>query len=616
MPYAMTAEENFDSTRVTAIAALTTWVATNYHTDQQCPGIQWDAVRRNLMYMAIEDIPSTPLTNTTGHTLWNGANSFAPGAAIDPSTQFNSSVGVKNIDTGTVTFHLNYDATKLVPNGIGGGDGTWRRATIAFATVGNGPGMTDPYTGNYWVNSQSCQLYCFRLSDSYAQIISPLFPVVASDNNVQITGFTNTGATNPWAFARETEQNGSNPVTSHLYLIPRLITAAETSADYLLIYASYAYPRTCPSQLFHSYNREIFDHAGNMYVFSCVPSGGKDFKLYRFAPPTAANYPTAAVGGGFTDITPWAPAGGPNADATDYTLLRNVVSTAVETPPVIPMYLPATDDLVLIEKFFPIEHTASSYDPALMSWSCTYVHAPAGTPTWDHHSAFVTGYMSADWAPTSIGSAAYSVIDAFEVNAYLGQSDYDYSGDIPELDYTKRWFFFVCTKMTAGVSDGKPRIVLVEYKFVYGSAPSVVQVIDEQGWDDAYPSYAPRNNDVYAPYTSVATQAVAVSMATLLNSVQYYWLWDVGIHDPVTNAFWWSGGGTDSSGNGGIATFCQFDSQFVDRMKKDDNTPGAPNIAATPPFMKLVLTPLPVDCQSYAQVLGSSTQPCTGVVGY
>ncbi len=586
--YVMTAEENYDARRVADIAALTTYVNTNYHTDQQCPGIQYDPVRRNLMYMYIEAIPSTPTTNTTGHPLWNGSALINIGGVVDPTTQFNSSVGVKSIDSGDVTIYRNYDVANVVPNGIGGSDGTYRRATLAFATAGNGPGMTDPYTGNFWVNSQSCQLYYFGLADDYSQIISPLFPVEAVDNNVMIVGFTNSGATSPWSFAREIEQDGTNPVTAHLYLVPRLITAAETAADYLLIYASYDYPRTCRSSLFHPYNREVFDHAGNMYVFSCVPSGGKDFKLYKFSPPTAAAYPAAAVGGGFTDITPWAAGTGPNADAVDYTLLKNLISTAVETPPVIPMYLPGTDDLVLIEKFFPIEHTASSYDPALMKWSCTYVHDPAGTPTWDHHSAFVTGYMTAAWVPTDIGGAAYAVLDAFEVNAYLGQSDYLYS-----IDYTKRWFFFVCGKVTAGVSDGKPRIVLVEYQFVYGSTPSVVQVIDEQGWIDAYPDYAPKTNDVYAPYDAADNQAVAVSMATLLNAAQYYWLWDVGIHDPATNSFWWSGGSTDSSGD--TAMFGQFDPRFANRMQTDSNVPdtGGTNTAlgwsggATPPFMKL-----------------------------
>jgi hypothetical protein len=68
------------------------------NTDQNYQGIQWDAVRRNLMYMYTENIPTTPLTNTTGHTLWDGADTIAP-ERVDPSHQFNSSIGVKNIDT-------------------------------------------------------------------------------------------------------------------------------------------------------------------------------------------------------------------------------------------------------------------------------------------------------------------------------------------------------------------------------------------------------------------------------------------------------------------------------------------------------------------------------------
>jgi hypothetical protein len=71
-------------------------------------------------------------------------------------------------------------------------------------------------------------------------------------------------------------------------------------------------------------------------------------------------------------------------DGSAYTLARltsdgttESASDVVETSSIIPMYLPVTDDLVLIEKFFPAEHTGDSYDPALMFWSCTYVHAPA-----------------------------------------------------------------------------------------------------------------------------------------------------------------------------------------------------------------------------------------------
>ncbi len=585
--YIMEAKENYDATHVTSIAALTTYTDTSMMADQNYPGIQWDAVRRNLMYMYTESLPTTPTTNTTGHKLWDGTTVINTGAAVDPTQEFNSSVAVKNIDTEEVNFYLNYNVANVVPAGINGGDGTWRRYTHDFpatgASPGDGPGMTDPYTGNFWVNSQSCPLYCFRLSDNYSQVISPLVSAINVNNLIQIVGFTNTGATGPWSFAREIAAGSSH---AYLYLVPRLITAAETAADYLLKYATYTYPTwTTDPNLYHAYNREVFDHAGNMYLFTCAVTGAKNFALYKFIPPTAANYPTPAVGGGFTDITPWAAGTGPNADASGYTLSRAISST-VETSPVLPMYLPSTDDLVLISKFFPVEHTAASTDPALMKWSCTYVHSPASSPIFDHHSSFVPGYMTAGWVPTDISGAAYAVTDAFEVNNYLGQSDYLY-----DMNYTTRWFFFVCTSMVGGVSQGKPRIVLVEYEFVYGSAPVALQVIDEQGWDDRYPDYAPRSSDGYSAGTSVDCEAVAVSLATFYGQSQYYPRWDVGIHDPVTNSFWWSGGGTNSLINFSsdtITMFGQFDSAFVNRMQDITGEPGAGVIpGATPPLLKL-----------------------------
>jgi len=589
--YIMTAEENYDPTHVASIAALSTYVNTFMNTDQNYPGVQWDAVRRNLMYMYRENIPSSPLTNTTGHTLWDGFTSIAPAGAVDPETQFNASIGVKNIDTNQVVFHRAYNVANVVPNGIGGSDGTYRRFTRDFNARapddgGNGPGMTDPYTGNFWVNSQSCPLYCFRLSDNYSQVISPLFPVLDSANDVMVAGFVSTGTPNSWTFAREI-----NSATSHayLYLVPRELTATEIAADYLLIYATFTYP-TWPSanfnasKIFHAYNREVFDHSGKMFLFSCTPSGGKNFKLHKFLQPSSAPYGGPTVGGGFTDITPWG-SGGPAADASGYTLARATSggtadsATAMETSSIIPMYLPVTDDLVLISKFFPSEHTAFSDDPALMFWSCTYVHSPASGPTWDHHSAFVTGYMTAEWTPTNIDDAAYSVSDAFEVNSYLGQSDYLY-----DIDYTKRWFFFVCTKMVGGASLGKAKIVLVEYQFVYGSAPSVVQVIDEQGWDDAYPDFR-HTSDYYPPYTAADAGAVGSALMTTFNPDTYQPLWDVGIHDPVTNTFWWSGGATELGGD--TALFGVFDSKFANRMQTADGNPGGSTIAATPPFLKL-----------------------------
>lgn len=592
----MTAEENYDAAHVTAIDGLVTYASTWMNTDQNYQGVQWDAVRRNLMFMYTEQIPSTPTTNTTGHTLWDGLVSIAPAAGVDPAVEFNTTVGVKNIDTGTVTFYLNYHVDNTVPVGIGGGDGSWRRYTREFrsgswgpAQPGNGPGMTDPQTGNFWISSESCELYCFRLEDDYQQIISPLFPTGHAENAVKIVGFTDSGATGPWALGREVDTMTDNEVI--LYLVPREITAAETAADYLLAYAQFTYPGAA-YETYCSYNREIFDHDGNMFLFSCAPNGGKEFTLYQFTMPTSAPYGGPTVGGGFTDVTPWAADTGPNADGTDYTLERpgynlGAMGTATETASVIPLYLPATDDLVLIEKFFPTEKTADSTDPALMFWSCTYVNDPAGSPTFDHHSAFVTGYMDAAWSPTNQAGAAYAVIDAFEVNSYLGQSDYDYTADVTGLDYTKRWFFFVCHRMTAGVSDDTLRIVLVEYQFVYGSAPTVVQAIDEQGWDDAYPTYGPFTSNEYPPYGGEEAVALAASMQTTFNPTPTFPLWDVGVHDPETNVFWWSGGGgtwtTDYD-----SFFSQFDTDFTNRMRSAGDVPGGGTlVGATPPFLKL-----------------------------
>lgn len=592
--YVMQAKENYDSTRVTYIGGLTSYTNVNLVTNQQHQGIQWDAVRRNLMYMYAENIPTSPTTNTSGHTLWDGATAFAPGAALAATNHWNTSVCSKNIDTDVVTYHLNYNVNNVVPSGIGGSDGTYRRCTLDFHAFspgngGTGPGMTDPYTGDFWVKSQSCELYQFRLADNYSQIISPLYPVHASDNGVKILGFTTKGATGPWAFSREV--NGAaapagDPIPGYLYLVPKDITAVETAHDYKLAYATFTYPRQEAQNYFWICNREIFDHSGNMYLFSCVSSGGKNFKLYKFTVPTSAPYGGPTVGGGFTDISPWGSGTGPNADGTDYTLLRSDSPWLdITTPDIIPMYLPATDDLVLIEKFQPSEKDGST-DPALMFWSCTYVHGPAGSPTFDHHSKFVTGYVDANFKPTTIGSAAYSVIDAFETNNYLGQSDYDYSSAIAPSDYTTRWFFFVCTKMSAGVSDNSPRIVLVEYKFVYGSAPSVVRIIDEQGWDTAYPGKT-HTLDVYAPYSAETCGTVASAMDAAGFSTPFpdTAMWDNGIYDPQTNSFWWSGGSTDQGGS--TAFFSLFDSTFSNRMQQANGNVGGSNIAAIPPFLKL-----------------------------
>jgi hypothetical protein len=589
--YEMSAEENYDATRVAAIAGLSTYTSTFMCTDQNYQGIQWDPVRRNLMYMYVQNIPSDPNTNNTAFTLWDGETAIAPTAAIDTVGAWNSSVGVKNIDTGDVTYYLNYDAAETVPNGIGGGDGTWRRYTNDFHAVDpvscrNGPGMTDPHTGNFWINGESCILYCFRLEDDYAQVISPLRPVIHVDNIVQITGFND-----DWAFAQEVDKTPGLTVAcpAKLYVTPREFTADEIADDELLIYATYDYPRTSLPRDYRTYNREVFDQSGNFYLATCSATGDKNFELYKFTAPAFDDY-GFVEGGGFTEITPWGAATGPNADKTGYTLHRTVdveFGSIPETPNLIPLALPATNEIAIISKFFPSEYTAASVDPALMKWSCTYVGDLDTTPTFDHHSSFVTGYMTSDWEPTNLAGADYAVVDAFEVNRYLDQSNYEY-----DIDYSKRWFFFLCTKVVSGVSDEIARIVLVEYSFVNGEAPAVVQVIDEQGWDDAYPDFPDLSvypNTTYEAYTGGTTSAaVATAMQTRFNYDGLNPTWDSGIYDAETKSFWWSGGGTNKDNFTPHPYFTMFDADFLDRT---GSPPGDGETAgATPPFMRLRLS--------------------------
>ncbi len=112
----------------------------------------------------------------------------------------------------------------------------------------------------------------------------------------------------------------------------------------------------------------------------------------------------------------------------------------------------------------------------------------------------------------------------------------------------------------------------------------MVQVIDEQGWDDAYPDYQ-HSTDAYTGVTADVPAVASAMTARLFNPDFNYALWDVGIHDPRTNTFWWSGGATDSGQT--TAFFSLFNPQFANRMQRYDNTPGGSTVAATPPFMKL-----------------------------
>jgi hypothetical protein len=224
--------------------------------------------------------------------------------------------------------------------------------------------MTDPYTGNFWINSQSCPLYCFRLEDNYSQIISPALPgALTTPTSSRSSGSPIVGDRSVGVRARSRPVHLAN--VAYLYLIPREITdrrqrsrpTISCATPRLLIPTCHG--RTLNSNLYPAYNREIFDHSGNMYLFSCSPSAERASSstssrsrrrpLSR-GPGRRRLHRHHAVG---RFDRPQCGRRRLHARKDD----QRHRSPVVETPDVIPLYLPGTDDLVLISKFFPKEHT-------------------------------------------------------------------------------------------------------------------------------------------------------------------------------------------------------------------------------------------------------------------
>lgn len=523
-------------------------------------GLSFDLVRGKIMYVAVINETSRPIVNTTGHTIWDGAVSFINGATITAggsNTPLVSFVCEKDIVTGVVTFYPNYLAANLVPAGIGGGDGTWRRFTNDFFyNGGNMPNGADPRTGNFWVSSGSCELYLFRLEDDFSLIISPIRPQLGDvDNLVQLVGITE-----DWVYAKEANLIADPGSFDQFYLTPRLITADETTADELLIYATYDYPlisNASPPTGVTSYYRQAVAADGALYVFSMFCRGPREYKLWKFTPPSAFVYPTPPVDGGFSDITPWAGATGPNV-VPDYE--DDVGFQADGAYKLINWYLPATNVLVLIAKYFPADLSGGGGTQADFQFGLTYYDIDA--ETFDQHTAFVGPYMTAGWAPTDDpDAAAYAPKDCREVNPFLDINDFEFDG----VNYAERRLFFRVVRVVAGVETGDLATVIVVYTLAYGVAPVVVSAVVEDGWDAAYPAYAAAISD---------TNVVQASMQPTIDEggdfSQYSNTQDSGIWDG--DAYWWAGSN---------ANMFQLDADFTNRAAAGTDQPPFP------PFLRL-----------------------------
>lgn len=550
--YLILAEENYSpdySARINLGTLPDTLVA-----DTQALGFGYDRVRRKLRYPVIIAETATT-TNSTGFNRWSGFTGFdSESPLVPPGGTYSNKCGSlylaeKDIDTGDVIFYDTFDINKTVPVGIGNGDvgfsdGTWRRIIFDLSPFGgNTPLLTNPYNGDVWMHVQSCELYLFRAQDNYAQVISPYVPQF-SQNDAVIP----VGVTADWLYAWEEYTVG--PV-QHIHILPSTITPAEVTADYLLATYDYAY-------LTDLAGARVLRHAvasdGYLYAYGTVlpPTGPRKYVLHKCVPGT-----------GWSDITPWSSSTGPNTSIGVYDTLAFNEDPKLRGNAFL-WYLPATNDLIAITKLQPQDSTGS--EPFRLD--CTYVNLTS--PSFDYHEGFVSSYMTEDWVPTTSGGAwRYLIHNVREVDPYLNMTDYLYS----DADYTRRWFAFVVQDQNNAETFS---VVLVQYQFISGQAPAVLQILSETDTWDANSDY-----DTYK--AAVSYQAPVMTglpgySGSPPKDAPATWdpytdglFKDNGISDAATGSFWFSGRNKK---------FFQLDDLFAGRSN-DNQNPSAPLMKLT-----------------------------------
>lgn len=537
-----------------------------------------------------------------------------------------------------------------------GSDGTWRRMNYDFSTLGlNLPGMVNPRTNDLWMHGESCALYLLRKQDNFSQIISPLGPIQNLNSPMYPIGITSN-----WAYVMQS----SSPSTTgqyFLHLIPGTLTATEVSADRLLSYAIFPYPTTGgQNQFFDMYFRQCFDHLGNFYVVSTQPPGvAKDIRFWKFTPPSSASFTGPVVGGGFTDITPWGPATGPNTFAGPYTVQDNVTTQARMDRNML-MFLPATQDMVAVNKFTQHETTSAVFTAsgdgagtltvtALSSGTVTigqYLYATSSTSLLGIVTGTITGVGGTgtySYATPGLNFSSRSIsatnpsdtfYDCTYVNVSSGTLTFDYhhafvTGYMDSnwnptnrlgasyvvnacqefnlylgmsdydygVDYTKRWFLFSCQPVSGGVIDPfNTKCVLVEYQFTSGSPPTVLHVYDDSGWTAAYPTYQSNISSAFVLWGSTVNGESG-------NFWDYYdfYYGDPGVYNFDDGSWWMSGENTN---------LFQLDAAFLPRLAQCNGTTEGRFATSMPPFVKLsVSSAITIQASTSIQAKGRLSQP-------
>lgn len=518
----------------------------------------------------------------------NVATAFYVGATLAPGVNLNVEFLVPGIGGDAYTLGVGTAGSGSSGATLTGGtntasDGTWRRMSgDAFVFGSNLPIVTDPRTGNAWFHVESCRVYHLRLSDNFQQKISPMVPLYNHNNPIYPIGLTV-----DWFMGFENDEFGGTH-QNFLYLSPVNLSALDTQLDKLLRYAEFPFPAQVASGVNGANFRWCCDDLGNIYFIAGQNQGGKHFKFWKFTPPAKGLNGIPISGGGFTDITPWAAGTGPNTNNAAYTLALDGGQWQASSPAFaqnLLYYLPATKDFVTVTQNYNIQAGFFRDQYEFTFFDCTYINV-AGAPTFDFHSAFVTGYMDASWKPSTLANAAYAVMSVQEHNLYLNSSDFIYGG----VDYSKRWLLFNCYTVSNGVvnltSLNFAVCVFVQYQFVNGQAPKILQFWDEQNGDGAYAVYgqAIKANvgGVWPANVPVLMQSSAFGPYETTNSYDLY-INDNGVYDDVKKDFWWSGNNSN---------WYDFDPVFVPRSLLNGGSPIF-NVFGTgpnPPLLKFAFS--------------------------
>lgn len=537
-----------------------------------------------------------------------------PGVDQQPTVTI---VDFGNSPGGPVTFTLNPAGGSIVrvdvsrPQGGTGqtvnivswllSDGTWRRIGRDFSVLpsgGNNPVMVNPYTSDAWVNTFSCELYQYRFAPAiigsyqpqpFAQEISPYVFDDLNNSLPNNAAVMMVGLDKTWTYSLVIDSAGDFPIEA-VVLVPAAITGEETTLDKKLAYATYLTPPFITDRGI----RGTFGTDNAVYFLSLYGDADSElsYRLTQFNPPLYAPYLGAGnsvPGGVFKDVTPWSATSGPNLDGENY------LTTHEPTPSWYAYFafyrLPAAlNEAVGLFKFYKEQYST----PSTTDYTKTFISACnmklGAVPAFDYHSAFVTGYMTATWTTAgSIPATGYAIVDVREFDTYRDQSDFVYAG----LDYSKRWFAFDCYPVagSAVVTAGGLITVLVQYQFVYGSAPvKVAGPIDETTtWDPVYTTYG----------TAIGNTAVVQnSLWEKTEDAQDFGLGalamnrDNGLTVTTGNQqYWWFSGQTKAS-NWLTASNNMFllDPSFEDRPQYNNpiNTSRVINQIA-PPFLRLTM---------------------------